>query len=631
MVQKKSGRRAAALPVGVSFDGIGSNNYTVPGVPPDPNASVGTTQIVETVNTAFAVYSKSGATIMGPTDTNTLWAGFGGPCETTNEGDAVVRWDTLANRWVITQFANAGSTTGPYFECVAVSTSDDATGSYNRYAFSYTDFNDYPKLSVWPDAYYVTYNMFDGPTGPFLGAKACALDRAKMLAGAAATQQCFDDANHSGILGSDLDGSTPPPAGEPELLLGLDTNSTLAYWKFHVDFSTPANTTFTGPFTLPVDPFTIACSTSPVQQCVPQGGTAQTLDALSDRLMYRLAYRNYGDHEALVVNHSVQAGTSSGVRWYELRLAGGNPTVYQQGTYAPDATWRWMGSAAQDHVGNMAVGYSQSSNATFPSIRFTGRLATDPLGTLPIGETVIQNGGGSQTTVPRWGDYTSMAIDPSDDCTFWYTNQYQPATGSFNWHTRIASFEFPDCPAVPTPSLTIDKSHSGNFTQGGTGTYTITVGNSGPGATDGSTVTVHDTLPAGLTASSISGSGWSCTLATLTCTRSDILPAGGNYPPISLTVDVAANAPAQVTNTATVTGGGDSTTHTANDPTTINPSAHPSLTIDKSHSGNFTQGGTGTYTITVGNSGPGATDGSTVTVHDTLPAGLTASSISGSG
>lgn len=587
-VVQRGKKRAAALPVTVGFNGIGSNNYQVPVVPPDPNASVGTTQIVETVNTAFAVYSKSGATIMGPTDTNTLWAGFGGPCQTTNDGDATVRWDVLAGRWVITQFAGAASTTGPFYQCVAVSNSADATGTYNRYAFSYTNFNDYPKLSVWPDAYYVTYNMFNPAKTAFLGAKVCALDRAQMLTGAPATQQCFDtDSAHSGLLGADLDGSTPPPSGEPNLLVGLGTNTTPAYWKFHVDWTTPGNSTFTGPSTLSVAPYTVACNSLADLVCVPQGGTTQTLDALSDRLMYRLAYRNYGTHESLVVNHSVQAGTSSGVRWYELRLSGGNPTVCQQGTYAPDATWRWMGSAAQDRMGNMAVGYSQSSSATFPSIRFTGRLAGDALGTLPIGETTIQNGGGSQTgnvNAFRWGDYTSMAVDPTDDCTFWYTNQYQPTTGVLNWHTRIASFNFPDCPA--RPSLTIGKSHSGNFTQGGTGGYTITVGNSGPGATDGTTVSVHDTLPAGLTASSISGSGWTCTLATLTCTRSDVLAAGSSYPSITLTVEVSCRTrhrdidtatrghERQVTNTATVSGGGDTTTHTATDTVTIKDKKH---------------------------------------------------------
>ncbi|MET7383196.1 hypothetical protein ABZT08_31100 [Streptomyces sp. NPDC005526] len=582
MIQRSLKTRAT-IPVDVSFDGIGSNNYDVQVSPPDPNASVGTTQIVETVNFAFAVYSKTGATIMGPTDNNTLWAGFGGPCETTNDGDVVVRWDSLARRWIITQFANADAPEGPYYECVAVSTSSDATGSFHRYDFAYQNFNDYPKLSVWPDAYYVTYNMFDDPTGPFLGAKVCALDRARMLTGAAAAQQCFDtDSDHGGVLGGDLDGSTPPPTGEPETLVGLDTDSTLAYWKFHVDWITPGNSTFTGPSTLTVAPYTIACEDFKRNQCIPQGETAQTLESLSTNMMYRLAYRNFGDHESLVVNHSVQAGTSTGVRWYELRLVGGDPTVYQQGTYAPDATHRWMGSTAQNGVGDMAVGYSQSSDATFPSIRFTGRLAGDALGSLPLGETTEQAGGGSQTDgtpcenncgPARWGDYTSMAVDPSDDCTFWYTNQYQPDTGVDNWHTRIASFRLSDCAAGP--SLTIAKSHRGKFTEGRTGVYTIRVGNTGPGPTDGTAVSVRDTLPVGLTARSISGTGWTCTRATLTCTRSDVLTAGATYPRITLKVKATScRTHRHVINTATVAGGGDPRHHTAVDATTVDRDKH---------------------------------------------------------
>ncbi|MEU6505658.1 hypothetical protein [Streptomyces sp. NPDC046942] len=569
------------MPVTVSFNGLTATDTKPPAgpvVPPDPNASVGTTQIVETVNDSYAVYSKTGATIQGARPTNSLWQGFGGACETTDVGDAVVRWDTLAQRWVTTQFAFPDERTGPYFQCVAVSTSPDATGTYNRYAFQYRDLNDYPKLSVWPDAYYVTYRMFAQGTLAPIGTKVCAMDRARMLAGTLAAQQCFDDPDHQGgLLGGDLDGSTPPPAGEPELVLGLQSNTSLAYWKFHVDWTTPANSTFIGPTPLPVAPFTVACSGSPGLVCVPQGGTTQRLDSLSDRLMFRLAYRNFGDHESLVVNHSVQAGTSSGVRWYELRLVGGNPTVYQQGTYAPDATWRWMGSAAQDHIGDMALGYSQSSDSTFPSIRFTGRLTGDPLGTLPLGETTVQAGGGSQTgdvNAFRWGDYTSTAVDPSDDCTFWYTNEYLPATGEYNWNTRIASFTFPGCVAASKPSLTIHKHHSKDFKQGEKGTYTVTVGNSGPGMTDGTTVTVRDMLPPGLTARSISGTGWNCRVAKLTCTRSDSLAAGDSYPPITLKVKVSCHTKRQVTNKATVMGGGDSATHSANDPTTIKKNKH---------------------------------------------------------
>ncbi|WP_208614665.1 hypothetical protein, partial [Streptomyces regalis] len=306
--------------------------------------------------------------------------------------------------------------------------------------------NDYGKLSVWPDGYYVTYNMFTAGPQPRtgLGSKVCALDRARMLTGAAATQQCFD-VNIDGFIPADLDGSTPPPAGAPNVQVAPRlSNTTLAYTKYHVDWGNPAQSTVTGG-AINVAPYTVACAGQPRLTCVPQGGTTQQLETFSERMMYRLAYRNYGIHESLVVNHSINAGTSVGVRWYELRLVGGDPVVHQQGTYAPDGTFRWMGSVAQDRAGNIALGYSQSSSTTHPSIRFTGRLANDPLGEMTLGETIVITGGGSQIGSARWGDYTSMAVDPDDDCKMWYTNQYIPADGVANWHTRIASFTLPTC------------------------------------------------------------------------------------------------------------------------------------------------------------------------------------------
>jgi Putative Ig domain len=457
VVQSRPGIRAAVATTN-NFDGISVASAGNPCncAPPDPNGAVGTTQVVEIVNTAIAVYSKTGGTIMAPTASNSLWSGFGGSCQTTNDGDGTVAFDRLANRWVIQQFANVRSVAGPYFECVAVSTTADATGTYNRYSFQFTNFPDYPKLSTWPDAYYTTYNMFTPGGGAFVDAEICAMNRANMLTGAAATQQCFTtDANHGGILAADVDGPTAPPAGEAETVMGIGTTATtLSFWHFHVDFTTPANSTFTGPTNLTVASYSTACGGG---TCIPQGGTPQQLDSLGDRIMYRLAYRNFGDHESLVTDHSVTAGTSTGVRWYEFRLSGGNPTVFQQGTYAPDATFRWMGSIAMDHVGNIALGYSQSSSTTHPSIRFTGRAPGDPAGTMTQAETTVFTGGGSQTGgLSRWGDYTSTQVDPSDDCTFWYTDQYIPANGSFNWNTRLASFQLPGC-AAPANTVTVNN------------------------------------------------------------------------------------------------------------------------------------------------------------------------------
>ena len=441
---------AVAATPGLGFAGVGQGDYGFSDryAPPDTNGAVGATQYVQWVNTAFAVFDKSsGALVLGPIAGNTPWQGFGGGCETNNDGDPIVQYDKAAGRWILTQFSVS---TTPYLQCVAVSTTSDATGTYNRYAFSYgtSQFPDYPKLGVWPDGYYITYNIFNNGT-TFAGSKLCALDRARMLAGAAATQQCFQLSNsYGGVLPSDLDGTTAPPAGTPNLLMSFGSNS-LNLWRFHVDWATPANTTLGGPTSLAVASFSRACNGG---TCIPQPSTQEKLDSLADRLMYRLAYRHFADgHEALVVNHSVTAGTSVGIRWYELRNAAGTtmasatPVVYQQGTYAPDSTYRWMGSIAMDGSGDIAVGYSASSTSLNPSVRYTGRVPGDPLGTLAA-ETTLKAGTGSQlANLSRWGDYSAMTVDPIDDCTFWYTNEYLKSSGTFNWSTWISSFRYPGC------------------------------------------------------------------------------------------------------------------------------------------------------------------------------------------
>ena len=467
-LQTVPGLAISVSPGGLNFDGVGDTSNTPSNpcncAPPDTNGAVGATQYVQWVNTAFAVYDKTtGALAAGfPKAGNALWQGFGGPCETDNDGDPIVQYDKIAQRWVMTQFS---VTTKPYTQCVAVSTTSDATGTYNRYAFSYgtVQFNDYPKLGVWPDGYYVTYNIFNNGT-TFAGTKACAFDRTKMLAGQAATQVCFQlSSSFGGLLPSDLDGATftlgaggsgLPPAGTPNLLMNFGTNA-LNLWKFHVDFTTPSNSTFTGPTSIGVASFSAACNGGGT--CIPQPGTSNQLDSLADRLMYRLAYRHFADgHESLVVNHSVYVSGSrksqvTGVRWYELRnptggtMASGTPVVYQQGTYSPDSTSRWMGSIAMDKLGDIGLGYSASSSSVFPSLRYTGRLGADPLGTMQA-ENVLFNGTASQTgTLHRWGDYSALSVDPVDDCTFWFTSEYIPSSGSFNWKTRIGSFKLSGC------------------------------------------------------------------------------------------------------------------------------------------------------------------------------------------
>lgn len=443
---------AVATTAGLNFAGVGNGDYGFApnAAPPDTNGAVGATQYVQWVNESFAVFDKTtGALVKGPVAGNQLFQGLGPthPCFVNNDGDPIAQYDKLAGRWVLTQFSVTGGP--PFYQCVAVSQTSDATGAYNVYAFSEPNFNDYPKLGVWPDAYYVTFNMFSGNS--FVGARACAFDRSAMLAGGTATQICFQLSSSFGsLLPSDLDGATAPPAGSPNFLLNFGTNS-LNLWKFHVDFVTPANSTLAGPTNIGVASFSTACGGG---TCVPQPSTSQKLDSLGDRLMYRLAYRNFASavpaHESLVVNHSVFVSKArnkevDAVRWYEIRNPNGTPTVFQQGTFAPDSTTRWMGSIAMDKVGDIAVGYSASSSSVFPSIRYTGRLPGDPLGTLEA-ETTLQAGNGSQLpNLNRWGDYSAISVDPVDDCTFYYTTEYLKASGTFNWSTRIGSFKFPGC------------------------------------------------------------------------------------------------------------------------------------------------------------------------------------------
>jgi hypothetical protein len=576
-VLQRTAATAAAPSTTTNFDGIGNGvaGFTVNSAPPDTNGDVGPNHYVQIVNTDFAVYNKSGTLLYGPNPINTLWSGFGGGCQTNDDGDPVVVYDRISDRWIISQFSVS---TTPYLQCVAVSQTNDPTGAYYRYSFSYgnSDFPDYPKMGVWPDAYYETFNIFGNGGNTFSGARVCAYDRTKMLSGQAATQQCFNTSTtYGGILPSHLTGPTLPPAGSPNYVLGLGaTSTTLAFWKFHVDWTTPANSTFTGPTALTVASYTEACGSSGT--CIPQSGTAQQLDSLSDRLMYRLAYRNFGNRESLVVNHSVTAGSSVGVRWYELRSPGTTPTIFQQGTYAPDSNYRWMGSIVMDQSGNMALGYSTSSSSLHPQINYTGRLSTSPAGVMDQGEGTIINGAGSQTgsNLSRWGDYSSMSIDPSDDCTFWYTNEYIPSNGAFNWKTRIGSFKFSTCGA-PAGDFSISASPTNiNIQQGSSGTSTISTA-----VTSGSAGTVN-------LSASVSPAGPTASLNPTSVT------AGGSS---TLTVNVGSSvAPGNYT--VTVTGTEGSNTHTTTVTVTVTAapadftiSANPSsLTVLQNSSGTST-------------------------------------------
>jgi len=424
--------------------------------PPDTTGAVGPNHYVQWVNLRYAIYTltrdaSNNITAFNlvpgfPKQGNVVWSGFGGRCQSDNDGDPIVQYDQLADRWILTQFAVSAT---PYTQCVAVSTGPDPTGTYFRYSYSYSrNFNDYPKMGVWPDAYYITYNMFRNGAS-FVGNQVCAFERAQMLLGGAARQACAmtSNANHS-LEPADLEGTTLPPAGSPNFLMSI-TSTAVNFWRFAVNWGTGTGT-LTGPTAVAgVAAFSRACGGG---TCIPQPGTTNQLDSLADRLMYRLSYRNLGTREALVINHSVTSGTGVGVRWSELTnavgqtLASAAPVLRQQGTFAPTNDFRWMGSAAMDKTGGIAIGYNISNSTTIvPSIRYAYRGPADPLGTLG-NETTILAGSGIQTaTLTRWGDYSTIAIDPVDNCTFIFTSQYQPANGNFNWNTWIHSFKLSTC------------------------------------------------------------------------------------------------------------------------------------------------------------------------------------------
>jgi hypothetical protein len=431
------------ISVGLNFDGVSASDTVASGgpfVPPDTNGAVGATQFVQWVNVTFEVFDKkTGLPIMGPTPGNAFWTGFGGPCETRNDGDIIIQYDKMANRWIAAQPVFVA----PFMYCLAVSTTSDATGTYNQYAFPLTNFPDYPKLGVWPDAYYATFNMF---TQLFLGAQACAYDRTSMLAGNPATAVCFQEpSNVSSLLPSDLDGKTLPPTGSPNFVVGLADSTHLNFFRFHVDFANPNNSALTGPALVPVATFTEICNRSVNLACIPEPPPGEKVDAISDRLMYRLAYRNFGDHEALVANHTVSGGTLAGVRWYEIRDPSTAPFVFQQGTVIDPSTNFWMGSIAMDQLGDIALGFSASSTSLDPSVQLAGRVPTDASGAMRGPNVAVTGTGVQKASFHRWGDYSSMAVDPKDDCTLWYTQEYYVVSGSFNWTTRITSFKFNSC------------------------------------------------------------------------------------------------------------------------------------------------------------------------------------------
>jgi hypothetical protein len=591
---------SALVTSGTSFEGVGegftgpAGPFTFPpcpgcgSSPADAFIAVGPQHVFQVVHPvqestattgfgALAVFDKGGAPIFGPVQLTSLFSGFGGACATPEPLSFVypmVVYDQLANRWVIGYTASTDAFNGPYAYCVAVSTTGDPTGSYARYSFNFPNslWLQRPRLGVWHDGYYLSFNQ--SSTTLVEGPDFCALDRARMIAGQAATKQCIHlrDPNTPGFFYSQpaqLMGPTPPPAGAPGLFLQwgnvtyLAANPTLNIFKLRVDWNNPANTRLTGPTTI-TPPVTDPSACFGEDYCVPQvGANAPVLDAWGHRLMYGVAYRNFGDHEALVANMTVSLappfGSATGIRWYEVRNPNASPVLFQTGLYGPDgaagtATYRWLGSMAIDRLGNIGLGFFASSRSTHPGLRFTGRVPSDPAGVMSQGEAHLIDGTGSLTDPQRsageFGTDSSLVVDPVDDCTFWYAGQYFAVDGLNNWHTRIGSFKLPGCGTIaPGPALSAlalgSASVSGGSSVGGTVTLTAAAPSSGTVVTLSSSNTAVATVPASVTvAAGATSAGFTIATSSVTASVSVTITAssGGATRTAALTVNPAAGA-----------------------------------------------------------------------------------------
>jgi hypothetical protein len=493
----------SAMPTPIrNFPGLDHDTWGA-GYPPDTVGDVGPNHYIQAVNTSIGIYSKTGTPLAAMTF-NTLFSGTGTPCDSSNQGDPTVIYDSMANRWIVGDFAWGPTTNdflnGPYYQCIAVSkTNDPVVGGWWLYgidAVSPVDtntrwLNDYPKMGIWPDGLYVSANMFDlfiGCAGTCIdsnwtGVRVWAFDRTDLEAGLPVDNRIVDLGTsgcasftypcHFGLLPSHLTG-TLPPAGRDNLLVAeSQVDFKWEVFKFNVDY-VGAGTTFAGPTNVSqtVYPFP---SFPPGFPLVPT--PVNRLDSLADRAMMQNQYKNIGGVESLWVNHTVPVNANNGlevIQWGQINVTGGtvSTTPVQEQIYnLGDGHNRWMGSLAVDKVGNMAIGYSVANSTNNPDIRYSGRLASDPLNTLAQGEAELINGTGTQTntcggaTCTRWGDYSAMTIDPVDGCTFWYTTEYYAVNGG-NWQTRIGSFRYPSGPCPPT-AVTV-KTFDARRTRSGT-------------------------------------------------------------------------------------------------------------------------------------------------------------------
>ena len=445
-----------ADPVAQRFDGVSRHrgpNVNIDGVsnvngvyPPDTDGDVGPNHYFQMINLSFAIYDKSGNRLYGPVDNSTLWNGFIGPWTGTNDGDPIVLYDSEADRWMASQFA-INTSNGTYWELIAVSETGDPMGAWYQYAFEFPTFNDYPHLGIWHDAYYATFNMF----GSYNRGAAAAFDRTKMLAGDSTAQMILFDmpegSDQRNMLPADCDGPFAP-ANTPNYFINFKDDAwgyafdRLVIWEFIADWVTPANSVFQEAYILATEAFDSQLCEAPRWQCIDQPGTGVKLEALNDRLMFRVQYRNFGTYTTMVLNHTVDVDGYglAGIRWYELRdsLDGDGWEIFQQGTYSPDNLHRWMASVAMNGEGTIGMGFTvSSSDSTYPSMRYTGRNKDAALGEMNYQEIEVVSGIGSQG-YNRWGDYSMTSVDPVDDTTFWHTSEYSIG----GWRTRIVSFDF---------------------------------------------------------------------------------------------------------------------------------------------------------------------------------------------
>jgi uncharacterized repeat protein (TIGR01451 family) len=574
------------LSVVQSFDGIVTPSGSTSQWASDANGDVGHDRVMEATNFSAAIYTKTGTLVLGPFPTANFWSGFSAPCGGT-WSDVVVLYDQAADRWFVSRFARQNSTSPlNWYQCFAISTTSDPTGTYNRYAFliDADEFNDYPKFGIWPDGYYMTADrdkIFPG-TGNFVAA----FERDQMLAGLPAqaiVMKLNNNGNRAGMLPADWDGDTPPPAGMPGLFVKtLDDNTgwpadALEIWQLAVDWTAGTGVLLLNTTLNPAAFDSAVCDLN--QNCIPQPGTANGLDPLAGgRPMFRLAYRNFGTHQSMVFNQTVESSEDvAAVRWYELRKTGIGPwMIWQQQTFAPGDDHYWIGSAAMDRIGNLALVYNVSSDDVYPSIRAAARLPGDPLSTIEE-EATFMAGSGSQTGFVFWADYSSLTLDPDDDCTFWSVATYQPTTTvNQGWATRITAFRFPDC--VTDLAVTKSASPAGPIMAGTNVTWTVEATNNGPAGAGN--LSLDDDVPAGTSFASISDGDWSCTTPAVgssglaSCDLDSLDASDSSSIEVVAQVDCSTPDGTLITNTASVAA------ETPPDSDLSNNSAQASFTVD---------------------------------------------------